>query len=40
MYEPVETVVDTIDSEEIVNKCLKTFEDLLREAEDYDPDDD
>ena len=40
MYEPVDVVVDIIDSEEIVNKCLKMFEDLLREVEFYDPDDD
>jgi hypothetical protein len=40
MYEPVEMVVDIIDSDEIVNKCLKAFEDLLHDAEDYDPDDD
>ena len=39
MDEPVEVVVDTIDSEEIVNKCLKDFERLLQKAEDYDPDD-
>lgn len=40
MYEPVDTVIDTIDSEEIVNKCMKVFEDLLQDAEEYDPDDD
>lgn len=40
MYEPVDTIIDTIDSEEIVNKCLKAFEDLLLDAEEYDPDDD
>ena len=40
MYEPVDTIIDTIDSEEIVNKCLKAFEDLLLDAEEYAPDDD
>lgn len=40
MYEPVDRVIDTIDSKEIVNKCLKAFEDLLLDAEEYDPDDD
>ena len=40
MYEPVDKVVDTIDSEEFVNKCSKDFEDLLHDAEKYDPDDD
>lgn len=40
MYEPVDTVVDTIDCDEVVNKCTKVFEDLLQEAKDFDPDDD
>lgn len=40
MYEKVDTVVDTIDSEEIISKCMNTFKDLLEEAEDFDPDDD
>ena len=40
MYEPVEAVINALGSEEIVNKCLKTFEDLLHDAKDYDPDDD
>ena len=40
MYEPVEAVINALGSEEIVNKCLKTLEDLLHDAKDYDPDDD
>lgn len=40
MYEPVDTVVDTIGCEEVINKCIKVFEDLLQEAKDFDPDDD
>lgn len=40
MYESVDTVVSTIDSEEVVNKCMEAFEDLLQDAEDFDPDDD
>ncbi|MBR3079438.1 MAG: hypothetical protein IKH01_06430 [Prevotella sp.] len=40
MYEEVNTVVDTIDSEEIISKCINTFKDLLEEAENFDPDDD
>lgn len=39
MYEDVDTVVSTIDSEEIINECVKAFEDLLQDAEDFDPDD-
>ncbi len=39
MYEDVDTVVSTIDSEEIINKCIKAFEDLLQDADDFDPDD-
>lgn len=40
MYEDVGTIVDTIDSEEIISKCMNTFKDLLEEAENFDPDDD
>lgn len=40
MYESVDTIVRTIDSEEIVNKSVKHFERLLHDVEDYDPDDD
>lgn len=40
MYESVDTIVRTIDSEEIVNKSVKHFEELLHDIEDYDPDDD
>ena len=40
MYESVETIVRTIDSEEIVNKSVKHFEGLLHDVQDYDPDDD
>ena len=40
MYESVDTIVRTIDSEEIVNKSVKHFEELLHDVEDYDPDDD
>lgn len=39
MYEEVDIVVSTIDSEEIINKCIKLFEHLLQAAEDFDPDD-
>lgn len=38
MYEPVDIVIDIIDSEEIVNKCVKAFEVLLQETEDFDSD--
>ena len=38
MYEPVDTVIEIIDTEEIVNKCIKAFEVLLQETEDFDPD--
>lgn len=37
MYEPVDTVVDIIDTEEVVDKCVKTFEKLLQETIDFDP---
>ena len=40
MYEPVDIVVDTIGSDENVNKIIKVFEDLLQETKDFDPDDD
>ena len=40
IYESVDTVVRTIDSEEIVNKSIKHFEILLQDVQDYDPDDD
>lgn len=40
MYESVDTIVRTIDSEEIVNKSIRHFEKLLHEVQDYDPDDD
>ena len=40
MYEPVDIVVDTIGSDENVNKTIKVFEDLLQETKDFDPDDD
>lgn len=40
MYEPVDIVVDTIGSDENVNKAMKVFEDLLQETKDFDPDDD
>lgn len=40
MYESVDTVVRTIDSEEIINKSIKHFEVLLHDVQDYDPDDD
>ena len=39
MYEDVDTVISIIDSEEIINKCVKNFEVLLQNAEDYDPND-
>lgn len=39
MYESVDTVLSTIDTEEIINKCMKKFENLLQHAEDFDPDD-
>ena len=38
MYESVDTVVRSIDSEEIVNKSIKYFEELLHDVQDYDPD--
>lgn len=38
MYEPVDTVIEIIDTEEIVNKCIKAFEVLLQETEDFDSD--
>lgn len=38
MYEPVETMIEIIDTEEIVTKCVKAFEVLLQETEDFDPD--
>lgn len=37
MYEPVDTVVDIIDTEEVVDKCVKAFEKLLQETIDFDP---
>lgn len=37
MYEPVETVVDIINTEEVANKCIKAFEKLLQETIDFDP---
>ena len=37
MYEEVDTIIDTIDSEEVINECIKTFKDLLEEAEDFNP---
>ncbi len=40
MYEPIDAVVATIGSDEIINKCIKDFENLLQEAKDFDPDDD
>lgn len=40
MYESVDTVVRTIDSEEIINKSIKHFEVLLHDFQDYNPDDD
>ena len=40
MYEPVDAVVNTIGGEDIVNKCIKVFENLLQETENFDPDDD
>lgn len=40
MYEPVETVVSTIDTEETVGKALKLFDELLQDARYYNPDDD
>lgn len=40
MYESVDTVVRSIDSEEIINKSIKHFEVLLHDVQDYDPDDD
>ncbi len=36
MYEPVETVVDIINTEEVANKCIKAFEKLLQETIDFD----
>ena len=39
MYEGVDTVLSTIDTEETINKCLKKFENLLQHAEDFDPED-
>lgn len=38
MYEPVETMIEIIDTEEIVTQCVKAFEVLLQETEDFDPD--
>lgn len=40
MNEAVDTVIDTIDAEETVNKCIKIFEELLHDVEDFDPEDD
>lgn len=40
MYESVDTIVRSIDSEEIINKSIKHFEVLLHDVQDYDPDDD
>ena len=37
MYEEVDTIIDTIDSEDLINECIKTFKDLLEEAEDFNP---
>lgn len=37
MYEPVETVVDIINTEEVANKCIKAFKKLLQETIDFDP---
>jgi hypothetical protein len=39
MYEDVNTVLSTLESEEIINKCMMAFEDLLQDAEVFDPDD-
>lgn len=39
MYEPAETVIDTIDSEETINKCIMAFKGLLQDIEHFDPDD-
>ncbi len=39
MYEPVDIVVDTIGGDEMVNKTMKVFEELLQETKDFDPDD-
>lgn len=40
MYESVDNIVRSIDSEEIINKSIKHFEILLHDVQDYDPDDD
>ena len=40
LYEPVDTIVANIGSDEIINKCIKEFEDLLQEIKDFDPEDD
>ena len=37
MYEPVDIVVDIIDTEDVVDKCIKAFEKLLQETIDFDP---
>lgn len=40
MYEPVETVIDTIDSKYIISKCIKIFQGLLQDIENFYLDDD
>lgn len=37
MYEQIETVLDTIDSEELITNYTNVFSDLLKDAEDFDP---
>ena len=38
MYEPVDTVIETINSEACITKMVKDFEVLFQEIEDFDPD--
>ncbi|MCH5176052.1 MAG: hypothetical protein J1F40_09205 [Prevotellaceae bacterium] len=40
LYESVETVIEIIDSKYIVNKCIKTFQGLLQDIENFYLDDD
>lgn len=39
MYETVDDVMETIDSEDIVSKVISAFEALLKSVEEFDPED-
>lgn len=40
LYESVDTIINTIDTKETVIKCIKFFEELIHDVEDFDPYDD